>query len=284
VSKQTRRLTLAATRIATTADALGESFARALGQVLRGVERRLSGLVRDVQGGSRTAIVQASQADALRRGIRSALFAAGYDELATSAMGTRLDTLTTRVLQARRLAKQSAELVGPMTARLIALREVQLSELLDEGDSLAQALSQSAMRGLFGSRDVNRILDDLGLVVDRTESQIRTLYDTSVSVYGRAVEAVQAGDDPDTPFAYMGPVDSVTRPFCLQHVGKVYTRAQIDDLDNGQLGDVFLTGGGYQCRHVWQQVSKFSALSDLVGTRNRVPEIQEQVRELRRAA
>jgi hypothetical protein len=169
-----------------------------------------------------------------------------------------------------------------MTARLIALREVQLSELLDEGDSLAQALSQSAMRGLFGARDVNRILDDLGLVVDRTESQIRTLYDTSVSVYGRAVEAVQAGDDPDTPFAYMGPVDSVTRPFCLQHVGKVYTRAQIDELDNGQLGDVFLTGGGYGCRHQFVEVSRFSALLDL--GRQRVPEIAEQVRELRRAA
>jgi hypothetical protein len=199
-------------------------------------------------------------------------------------MGDRLDTVTRQVLTTRRLAQQSAALVGSMEARLIALRELQLGALLEEGDRVAKALTQAATLGLFSARDVDRILSDLGDILDASEPQIRTLYDTSVSIYGRAVEAVQADDDPETPFAYMGPVDHVTRPFCLQHAGKVYTRAQIDALDNGQLADVFLTGGGYQCRHTWHQVSRFSELTDLIDTRRRVPEIRDQLSDLRRAA
>jgi hypothetical protein len=100
-------------------------------------------------------------------------------------------------------------------------------------------------------------------VLDHSEPQIRTLYDTSVSIFGRQVEALQAGDDPDTTFAFFGPVDEKTRDFCLEHVGKVYTRAEIDALDNGQIDNCFLTAGGFSCRHSWVEVSKFSELQDL---------------------
>jgi hypothetical protein len=59
-----------------------------------------------------------------------------------------------------------------------------------------------------------------------------------------------------------------------EHVGKVYTRAEIDAMDNGQIDNVFLTGGGYNCRHVWMEVSKFSELQDYVDTDQR-PEVPE---------
>jgi hypothetical protein len=91
------------------------------------------------------------------------------------------------------------------------------------------------------------------------------------------VEALKAGDDPETRYAYLGPVDTKVRPFCRQHVGKVYTRAEIDALDNGQLNNVFLTGGGYNCRHVWNEVSKYSELYDYAGTERRVPEVRDDL-------
>jgi hypothetical protein len=57
-------------------------------------------------------------------------------------------------------------------------------------------------------------------------------------------------------FVYIGPVDSKKRPFCLELVGGVYNRQQIEDLDNGQTGDTFSDGGGYNCRDTWSPVDE----------------------------
>jgi hypothetical protein len=83
-------------------------------------------------------------------------------------------------------------------------------------------------------------------------------------------------------FAYLGPADTKLRPFCREHVGKVFTRDEIHALDNGQLPDCFLTGGGYNCRHMFASVSKLSQWRELVGTGKRIPEIEAQLAILAR--
>jgi hypothetical protein len=75
-------------------------------------------------------------------------------------------------------------------------------------------------------------------------------------------------------------VDALVRPFCREHLGRVYTRDEIAELDNGQLPNVLLTGGGYNCRHVWTEISAFSALAALHGTAGRMPEIADQLEDL----
>jgi hypothetical protein len=254
-------------------DHLGHQFAIELAAVLRSLERRLRPLVVDVSEGSRTAIVKASLANKTRKEIEAQLQASGYDSLAESAYGTRLDRIVANVLETRRLAQQTARLSGAFDQRVQALKLLHETDLLDEGAELSRALWQAVTRGVFGSRSVGAILLDLADVIDATEPVIRTLYDTSVSIFGRQVEALQAGDDPETPFVFMGPADSKNREFCRERVGKVFTREQIDQMDNGQIDNVFLTGGGYNCRHQFIEVSKFSELNDYVGTDKRVPEI-----------
>lgn len=56
-----------------------------------------------------------------------------------------------------------------------------------------------------------------------------------------------------TSYKYFGPNDNVTRPFCRDHVGKVYQLAEIKQMSNGstRYGDVLLYGGGPRCRHTW---------------------------------
>lgn len=252
--------TRAASQIAASADRLSRRFARELASVLRDTERKLPPLLREVTDGNSTAIVKAAQANRLRRDVRDILTKAGYDDLAEAATSEPLDVITERVLAGRQIAQLSAALSHGAELRIAGLKALQLTDLLDEGDELARALWKATVRGVFNAQDTDVILADLAQVLDHRESQIRTLYDTSVSIYGRQVEALQAGDDPETPFLYAGPDDDVTRPFCQEHVGEVYTRAQIDDMDNGQLDNVFLTGGGYNCRHVWMEVSKFSEM------------------------
>jgi hypothetical protein len=60
-------------------------------------------------------------------------------------------------------------------------------------------------------------------------------------------------------FVYDGPsaADPKIRPFCAALMsqaerGKVWTRAEINELDNGMLPNVFVTCGGFNCRHQWR--------------------------------
>ena len=249
----------AARNTADTVTRISATFARELASVLRDTERRLPPLL-GASKDSRTAIVKASQANRLRKDLRTVLKKAGYDELVDVSTGDRLDRITAKVLDGRRLAQQSSKLAAGAELRLNGLKAMNLENLLEEGDELARALWNATVRGIFGSQPVGSILAGLGQVIDKTQPQIETLYDTAITIYGRQVEALQAGDDEDTPFLYAGPDDEKTREFCQERVNQVFTRAEIDAMDNGQLGDVFLTGGGYNCRHVWIEVSKFSEL------------------------
>jgi len=267
-----------------TSERLSRSFARALASVLRGLERSLIGVVTDASAGSPTAIVKAARANRTRVELRQALTEAGYDDLADSATAGPLDAITKAILASRPAALEGAGLSSSALSKLEALKSLYATNLLDQGDDVARALWQATVRGVFGAQPVTRIVQDLANVLDDTAPHIQTLYDTSVSIYARQVEALQAGQDPEARFAYFGPVDEKTRPFCLKWAGKVLTRTMIDTLDNGQLDNVFLTGGGYNCRHLWLEVSKFSALSPLVGTDERVPEIQAAFADLPEAA
>lgn len=265
-------------------DLLSARFARELAAVLRDAERRLRPLLARAQSGDRTAVLQAAAANRVRQDLRTVLQQAGYDSLARAATTAPLDEIANRVLQGRRLGGVQTELSLDMDVRLQAFKTLHYAELLDAGDALSVQLSRALTRSLFGTQSIRDIVNTLGDVVDDSDNRIRTLYDTAISIYGREVEAIQAGDEPETTFLYVGPVDDKTRDFCLDHVGRVYTRSEIDDLDNGQIDNVFLTGGGYNCRHVWHEISRFSELYPLKGTSKRVPEVMDRVRDVRQAA
>ncbi len=57
-------------------------------------------------------------------------------------------------------------------------------------------------------------------------------------------------------YRYVGPPasDPVIRPFCESLMerckqGETFTRAQIDQMDNHQIPNVLISGGGFNCRH-----------------------------------
>lgn len=241
-----------AAQLAQQADRASAAFARSLSRVWREAERRLGTLIRSAQDGP-TATIRGVQAAALRSQLRTVLRDAGYDALAETATAAPLDRLSSLLLSSR---SDLAELVA--RPRLEALQALHRLDLLDEGDALSRNLWDSVARGLFARVDTEDLLAELAWRFDRADAQIATLYDTAVSIYTRQVELLDAGDSPDTRYLYSGPDDEKTREFCQQHVGQTYTRAEIDALDNGQIGPVILTGGGYNCRHVWMEVSRFA--------------------------
>lgn len=273
------RLLAAANRVAKTADSLSASFAKELSRVQRDLERQLLRLVTDVQGGSRTAIALAARGLKLRKQIRGVLTDAGYDDLADTATVGALERMT-EAMSHLRVAQQVSAFTSSDLTRIEALKELARMDVLAKGDEIGIAVWRSVLQGLYSQRKPIDIIEDLADALDKDMAEASTLYDTGVSVFGRQVEALKAGDDPEALYSYIGPVDTKIRPFCKQHVGKVYSRAEIDKMDNGQLPNVFLTAGGYNCRHSFIAISKFSELADMQGTDERIPEIADQLKRV----
>jgi hypothetical protein len=251
-----------AERLAREADALSARFARELATVFRTADRR-------IQEWLRGDLLDRPSAP-VRRQVKQALRLSGFDQLAVAATSAPFDAIAGRVLRGRQID----------AGRLEPWRLWHLEDLQDEATVIGRSLGGALMRGSLGRKAARTIPEEIAKILEHAEGRVQTLYDTAVSIYGRQVEAESAGDDPATRFAYLGPVDRKTRDFCLAHVGKVYTRAEIDGLDNEQISNVFLTGGGYNCRHVWTEIAKASELYDLQGTDERAPEIQDAVDEV----
>lgn len=258
-------------RIAETADAIGLAFARELAKVLRDTERALQPILRRALDGDRTAAVSASRGVVLRREIRAVLEAAGYDGLVRVSTNAAVERMAEAVL-ATRMGRGAITLLKPNPAKLAALMEIGASNLLQVGDETAAALWRSLASWAFSARPTNEIVDDLFEALDDDVANLHTLFDTQVSMFGRQVEAIATEGLPeDQPFLFVGPNDVVTRPFCRDHVGLVMTRDRIEALDNGQLPNPFITGGGYNCRHSWMAVES-AELRAIVNTGIRAPE------------
>lgn len=247
---------------------------------MREVERALPSLLEQAQGTADQ--VRLAQLAAMRGAIRTELAHAGYDTLITvTASSVLADRIASQVL-ATSTGKAASELVA-VQPRIAALQELMRLDWLGEGDSIARTLWKATVRAAIAGTSPSRLAQAIAPQVGRSVRQARSLVDTSLSIYSRQVEATQSTGKGDA-YLYAGPADSAVRPFCLQHLGKVYTRAAIDKMDNGQLPAVFLTAGGFNCRHRWVKVSRFSELQDLVDTGQRVPEIAAQLKRVRKAA
>lgn len=100
---------------------------------------------------------------------------------------------------------------------------------------------------------VKTLADSFGTSVGRATS----IADTSMSMFYRTAadrqfRVIEDGlPEGAVKYLYTGPDDKLTRPFCRAHVDRSLTRSQIDTMNNGQLPNVWLTAGGWNCRHQW---------------------------------
>ncbi len=121
-----------------------------------------------------------------------------------------------------------------------------------------------------------RISDDtfrtLASLLGVSEERAMSVLFTVMSVISQSLNR-RWDPDADALFLYSGPVDGQVRPFWLEHVGKVYSVAAIRALDNGQLPDVLLTRGGWECRHHWAPLGRLSERREMAGTDERLPEV-----------
>lgn len=131
-----------------------------------------------------------------------------------------------------------------------------LRNTVSEVAGLAKERSMASYNGLRPAQ-LERLITK---TFDTTSGRARTLANTGMAVWYRqatafALDAVEK----KTPleYTYDGPRDKLNRPFCADlkaamAKGKTWTKPEIDAMDNGQLPDVFRSGGGFNCRHQWR--------------------------------
>lgn len=278
------RLELQAAREAALIEKLNLRFARELREVLKFANRRVRELLAELK--TKNGRLVATKANlgrvlGLRQAIQRVLIEAGFEALAQSAVDAPLDELAETVLRGNSIAQRAFALSKPDLNVLTAFKTVRFEELLNVGETTALRLRRVAIDGTLGLRSVDDLVTDLADEFDVTDRQARTTYDTAIQIYSRQVDQLHATGEPDELFYYAGPIDLKTRPFCRERVGKVFTRQELEEADNGQLPNPLLTGGGYNCRHQPKRVSVLDEeLRALAGTNNRAAHVQQFLDEM----
>ena len=233
--------------------ALTDQFVEELRRILRTTDTDLRTLLTS-EGIGRA--LTAQRVLQLRVQIRRILEDAGYDALAVSAVEEAARAYAASFLDSR-VRVEAARLLAGAAPKLQAMATMAQQDLLGLGDELSRQLWQAVTQASLTARPVSTILADLESATDLGRARIATLFDTLSSMLARATETAGADElPPDQKFSYEGPLDAKTRDFCARLVGQELTRAEIDALDNEQLPNVFLTAGGYNCRHSWIAVER----------------------------
>jgi hypothetical protein len=194
--------------------------------------------------------------------------AAGYQSLVRAFVGEfpgQLGYLNETLRQISEGMKEPLPIYKLSTADSNVLASLQANvstslEMVMEG--VAGAAIQNVLLSVGGLKfgELVQVLSEkLNIAVGRAKS----VADTGISTWfrtatDRAFQAIE-NDLPSKTIKYKytsGPDDSRTRIFCHRMIvqtraGKSWTRDQINEMSNGQLPNVLLTAGGFNCRHAW---------------------------------
>ena len=119
-----------------------------------------------------------------------------------------------------------------------------------------QRVVRDALAGAQFTADPSETIGSLDAALRSAEGRQITEARTRITSFGRELTAVAAESVGIDHYLYTGPIDGITRPFCRQLVGRVFTKAQVQDLRNYQIEPPLVRGGGYNCRHTWAPVSE----------------------------
>lgn len=161
----------------------------------------------------------------------------------------------------------SAAMKTPLPKLEFSARDLQV--FADQGLSAKDSLE--AVMGSIAARAKNKVLlsvgglpfadlaESLAGYLQRALPEAVGLAETATATYYRIIadrgyQLVEKDlPEMEVRYKYAGPYDKLTRPFCrhLLELDKAYTRAQIDKMSNGQIPNVFISAGGWRCRHQW---------------------------------
>lgn len=148
-------------------------------------------------------------------------------------------------------------------------------------------LADAVTRQALGGATPRELRQELAERLEASEEQARQQVRDATIQHSRDVNREKAEELGYEYFEYTGPMDMATRPFCrgVLNEGPVFSREEISAMDNGQTGagTVMVAGGGYRCRHHWQQVRERwftdDEWEDLRGEHEELPKAVEEAED-----
>jgi hypothetical protein len=248
-------------------DSMVQAFELHLREIVMRVQARV---IAKLQGELTTVggVIEATPANLLKLRRAQQLFMkelddAGYPRLVNAFVGEFKGTLQFLDQTIEQLGGQAGqEWKAQLTRRdQNLLATVQANAAWTIEDAMRAVAGNAITRGLFSVAGL-RFGSLVEMLTDRLDVSIaraRTIADTAMSHFyataaARAYDKI-AADLPEHVllYRYSGPVDTLERPFCrhLTDLDQGYTRDRIDRMDNGQIPNVFISRGGWNCRHQW---------------------------------
>ena len=139
---------------------------------------------------------------------------------------------------------------------LVALKNYSTGSLLNQLDNMAQVIKKEVVNGIISGNPVQTVIEAVRGQGALSRRQLQTLIDTAMNEYSRSVTKVMIDKMPaNTKYVYIGALDGKTRPECLEMMAAgECTRKQINDFNSKfpNVRNVFINGGGYNCRHKWE--------------------------------
>jgi hypothetical protein len=123
-------------------------------------------------------------------------------------------------------------------------------------DVIAKQVYESTLTGTTFAASVAAVKEVVGKDMARYAGQ--QVHD-ALTQFDRTINTKIALDSGATRFKYTGTLVSKTRPHCREHLNKVYTIDEINEIWQGEWtgkssSNAFVSAGGYNCRHRFRPV------------------------------
>lgn len=141
----------------------------------------------------------------------------------------------------------------PSTDTLSKLNALQSIQMDDYGE-LGRRFAEDLKRAVEAEINDGVPRDDLIVAVSHESAiygaRMNAARNTALHGYSNALNVQKYLDAGFEKFVYAG--NDAEREFCKQRLGQLYTYQEILDMDNGQIGPVWIYRGGYNCVHRWK--------------------------------
>jgi hypothetical protein len=150
------------------------------------------------------------------------------------------------------------EAVAPVTEGVLqGIYEINKATFIDQIRLSAKEVQKELMNTILTGASRSSLVERIGKLDSTLRAdQIQTIISTMQVTYMRQVQAYMGRELPEsTLYVYAGPIDDKTRPICLEMAAAgELTMSEIEERFPG----AFINGGGFNCRHHWRTVTKFT--------------------------
>ena len=150
----------------------------------------------------------------------------------------------------------SKELFAPITESTLQALLTQSEQYLSgEIAGMANTVKQELISGILNNKTSGEIVDMVSKKGYGANVGMKRIINDGLNNYSRAVSRMMMDEaEDDTKYIYIGPADEKTRDFCLDAINA--GELTLKEIQSGRFADSLTAGGGINCRHGWEPVSR----------------------------